>query len=63
MDLKLIKELIDKYELGNKLTEKEEILKAQVETLLAFEDIKQKYNNDCKEFTTKMDELNKKAGE
>ena len=62
-DLKTINELLEKYELGNKLTEKEEILKEKVNMLLAFEEITNKYTDDRKEFQTKMEELNKKAGE
>ena len=62
-DLIVIKELLDKYENGTKLTEKEEILRDKIETLLAFEELNNKYNEDRKEFQTKMEELNKKAGE
>lgn len=62
-DIKTLKELIEKYELGNKLTDKEEILKEKVNTLLAFEEINNKFVNDKKEFQIKMEELNKKAGE
>lgn len=62
-DIKTLKELIEKYELGNRLTDKEEILKEKVNTLLAFEEINNKFVNDKKEFQIKMEELNKKAGE
>ena len=62
-DLETIRELLEKYELGTKLTEKEEILKEKVKTLLAFEEVNNKYNEDRKEFQNKMEELNKKAGE
>ena len=62
-DLETIKELLEKYETGTKLSDKEEILKEKIETLLAFEELNKKYNNDRKEFQTKMEELNKKAGE
>ena len=62
-DLKVIKELLEKYETGNKLTEKEEILKEKIETLLAFEEVNTDYNNKRKEFQTHMEELIKKAGE
>ena len=62
-DLEVIKELLEKYENGTKLSEKEEILRDKIETLLAFEELNKKYNEDRKEFQTKMEELNKKAGE
>ena len=62
-DLEVIKELLEKYETGSKLTEKEEILKEKIETLLAFEEVNTKYNNKRKEFQAHMEELIKKAGE
>ena len=62
-DLEVIKELLEKYETGNKLTEKEEILKDKVESLIAFDIVNQEYNNKRKEFQTHMEELIKKAGE
>jgi len=62
-DLEVIKELLEKYETGSKLTEKEEILKEKIETLLAFEEVNTDYNNKRKEFQTHMEELIKKAGE
>ena len=62
-DLEVIKELLEKYETGSKLTEKEEILKDKVESLLAFDIVNQEYNNKRKEFQTHMEELIKKAGE
>lgn len=62
-DLKVIKELLEKYETGNKLTEKEVILKDKVESLIAFDLVNQEYNNKRKEFQTYMEELIKKAGE
>lgn len=62
-DLEVIKELLEKYETGSKLTEKEEILKDKVESLIAFDLVNQEYNNKRKEFQTHMEELIKKAGE
>lgn len=62
-DLEVIKELLGKYETGSKLTEKEEILKDKVESLLAFDIVNQEYNNKRKEFQSHMEELIKKAGE
>ena len=62
-DLEVIKELLEKYETGSKLTEKEEILKDKVESLIAFDIVNQEYNNKRKEFQTHMEELIKKAGE
>ena len=62
-DLETIKELLDKYELGTKLTDKEEVLREKIDTILAFEEVNNKFVNDRKEFQTKMEELNKKAGE
>lgn len=62
-DLEVIKALLEKYENGSKLTEKEEILKEKIDTLLAFEEVNTYYNNKRKEFQTHMEELIKKAGE
>lgn len=62
-DLKVILELLEKYETGSKLTEKEENLKEKIETLLAFEEVNTEYNNKKREFQTHMEELIKKAGE
>ena len=62
-DLEVIKELLEKYETGSKLTKKEEILKEKIDTLLAFEEVNTEYNNKKREFQKHMEELIKKAGE
>jgi len=62
-DLYVIKDLVEKYETSTKLNDKEEILKEKVNLLLAFEEVQNKYTEDRKDFQTKMDDLNKKAGE